>query len=317
MIGVGCLAHILNNALKNSVEKLDFGEENLNIFLGIVHQYFQHKNADRISRIDRIRAQIDHSNTRNKLPTKSYSKTRWLSTGPAIEAIISQWHIFEVYFDEEVSGKHIDKFKKFFESPFSFPMLLTIRSIAEEFEEAICSIEGKEVDLITSIKIFFDLQQKILFYRDEIEKPSIVADIIKRWEENDQLTFELQLRELYDDIQSYMIKWSTWTDSLKLHLWATLETELNEDAVIMSVEAISESCQVNSDELKENIRSANTFINNSLESWAHLSTSKRWSNLLTSNLELNALEKVANFILTLPGNNNFVKVFQSFNYCNF
>ncbi len=304
MIGVGCLAHIVNNALKNSVEKLNFGEKNLNIFLAQIHQFFMHSSANRINNIFQIRAQlgIEQAYSNNKAPTKSYSKTRWLSTGPAIDAIINQWHILDIYFQMEPEGKHVDSFKKFFENRNSFPLLITLRSLAAEVEEAICKMEGKDVDLMSAIKIFDHLQQKILQYRNDITMPNIVSETIEQWEENEKLNFHLQLRELYDDIQLYMVQWSNWSNSLKLHRWATLDSELSQEDVFNSAEAISESCQINGAQLQENIEAVNSFISTRPASWATLSTSDRWLNLLNSVSGLIALEKAASFILTLPGN---------------
>ena len=305
LIGVGCLAHIVNNSLKNSVEKLNFGEKDLNTFLAQVHQYFMHSNSNRVENIYLIRAQLGGEQTysSNKPPTKSYSKTRWLSTGPAINAIINQWHLFDIYFQMESSGKHVETFKKFFENRNSLPLLITLRTLAAEVEEAVCSMEGKDVDLMTAIKIFDALRQKILQYREEITMPRDAAGMIEHWEENYQLDFHLQLWELYDDIQSYMVKWSGWTNSLKLHRWATLDSTLSEEAVTSSAETIKENCRINGDELKKNVEDANVFINTRLESWKTLTTSERWSNLINSVPNLDALEKAAQFILTLPGTN--------------
>ncbi len=304
LIGVGCLAHIVNNALKNSVEKLNFGEKNLNIFLGQIHQFFMHSSSNRINNIFQIRAQLgcEQAYSNNKPPTKSYSKTRWLSTGPAIDAIINQWHLLDIYFQMEPEGKHVDSFKKFFENRNSFPLLITLRSLATEVEEVVCIMEGKDVDLMSAIKIFDELQQKVFQYRENITMPGIVADMIEQWEENDRLDFHLQLRELYDDIQMYMVKWSTWTNSLKLHQWATLDNQLREEDVLNSTEVIRENSQINIAQLQENIEAVNLFISTRPASWATLSTSERWLNLLNSVSGLIALEKAASFILTLPGN---------------
>ncbi len=263
-----------------------------------------HSSSNRINNIFQIRAQlgIEQAYSNNKAPTKSYSKTRWLSTGPAIDAIINQWHILDIYFQMEPEGKHVDSFKKFFENRNSFPLLITLRSLAAEVEEAVCSMEGKEVDLMSAIKVFDNLHQKVFQYRENITMPGIVADMIEQWEENDQLSFHLQLRELYDDIQLYMVQWSNWTNSLKLHQWATLDSELSQEDVLNSAETISESCQINRAQLQVNIETANSFISTRPVSWATLSTSERWANLLNSVSGLDALEKAASFILTLPGN---------------
>ncbi len=310
------MAHILNNALKNSVEKLNFGIEDLNTFLGQIHLYFSSSNADRIENIRRIRTLVGCPQVyfNNKPPTKSFSKTRWLSTGPAIEALINQWDILDIYFQMETTGKNIKTFKNFFENKFSLPLLITLRAIAAQVEEDICRIEGEGVDLMTAIKIYTELHQTIVAYKEEIVKPEVVTDIIRNWNEEDQLTFNLQLRELYDDIQSYMIQWTSWTDSLKLHLWATLDAELNENHVMQSAEAIKDSCQIDTTDLKENIEKANVFINRRLEAWASLSTSERWFDLLKNVPHLDALENAANFILTLPGNNNFVEKLNHLTY---
>ncbi|KAH9391469.1 hypothetical protein TYRP_007077 [Tyrophagus putrescentiae] len=119
--------------------------------------------------------------------------------------------------------------------------------------------------------------------------PGIVADMIEQWEENDRLDFHLQLRELYDDIQMYM--------------WATLDNQLREEDVLNSTEVIRENSQINIAQLQENIEAVNLFISTRPASWATLSTSERWLNLLNSVSGLIALEKAASFILTLPGTN--------------
>lgn len=309
LFGIGCLCHICNNALKNATDKLDFGAERLNSFLGQIHLFFQHNSADRISNINRIRVLVgcQQAYSSNRAPTKSFSKTRWLSTGPAIDAIINQWDLFDVYFQAEQTGKGIEKFKDFFQNKHNYPLLIVLKSIASDFEDAVLRMEGKEVTLVTSITIFEELRRKMV-ERQSVNppvRPAVVDDLISNWEDDEKESFNDQLFQLYEDIYSYMAKWTVWIQPLMLHLWATLDAELSEDAVLLSAEAIKSSCQINADVLKENIHRANTFISSQLESWMLLSTSpsERWVHLFLSVPDLDELESAANYILTLPGTN--------------
>lgn len=191
----------------------------------------------------------------------------------------------------------------FFENPNNFPLLITLRSISIDFENAITQMEGKGVDLITAISTFEDLHKQVMQDRAEKTRPPVVDFHIKDWPLQAKINFENQLYKIYDHLQEYMLKWSTWTGPLKLHLWATLKAELNEEIVLKSAEAIKSSCPVDVNELKANIGTANAIIINRLPMWStrELSTSQRWVDMLNSCSNLDAFENIATYILTLPG----------------
>lgn len=316
LIGIGCLVHVVNNSVKTAADKLNFGPTKLNDFLAQIHNFFKDSRSDHLKNINQIRARVDSNSNFNsrKEPTKSFTKTRFLSTGPAIDAIICQWDLFEIFFTESKDSKKVLKFREFFDNKRNFSLLIVLREIALEFETAILQMEGTGIDLISAISIFDNLHQKVIQRKENFETSPTIINCIKDWEEPEMKTNFLQeVKELYDGIQQYMSKWSGWTKPLMMHQWATLEGELSEDAVIKSAKIIN--CSIDINLLKENVQQANYFISKrqkevgeddeAKKPWSSLTASEKWVELLESNVK--ALGDVANYLLTLPGTNSTVE----------
>lgn len=163
LIGIGCLAHVLNNALKNAAETIKLGGQEFSKILALLNRYFEREKG-RSAQMIRLMVSLGYKDAyTNKKPTKSYCHTRWLSTGPAIEAIVQHFDAFYFHFEKVQEGKHVDKFKAFFQDEDTWIWLVILRSIASEFEEAILEIEGSGVTLISAIKTFTDLRTQVLF----------------------------------------------------------------------------------------------------------------------------------------------------------
>ena len=164
LVGIGCLAHVLNNALKNAADTIQLGGQKFSKILALLHRYFE-KEIGRKDRIGHLMVALggEEAYINKKKPTRSYCHTRWLSTGPAIEAIIQQYDAFYFYFDKQTDGKHIDEFKAFFKDDDTWPWLVILRSLSAEFEESILDMEGSGVTLVTAIDIFHKLRNQVLF----------------------------------------------------------------------------------------------------------------------------------------------------------
>lgn len=164
LFGVGCLAHILNNALKTIIESIDFGGVKFSTFFSQIHRYFE-REVNRTERMLRlmIAMSIDPANTKDKKPTSSFCHTRWLTTLKAVEAVLMNFDAFYIYFIQETEGKHVPEFKSFLTAEFTFHWLAIIRSISVLFENAITAMEGNGILLLDGIKIFEELKAKVWF----------------------------------------------------------------------------------------------------------------------------------------------------------
>src|SRR5690606_16792733 len=155
------LAHVMNNAMKNAADALDFDGTKLDKILSQLPRYFE-KEMSRSDRVKRLMVALGtkESYTKKEKPVKAYCHTRWLSTGPATEALVMHFDSFYLHFSGEVDGKNVDDFKKFFLFKDTWNWLVILRSIASEFEEAILKIEGSDVTLLRCIQIFNDLRDQ-------------------------------------------------------------------------------------------------------------------------------------------------------------
>lgn len=160
LIGIGCLAHVLNNALKNAADMIKFKGDTFSKILSLLHCYFE-REGNRKGRFSRLMISLGCASAYLKKPTRSYCKTRWLTTGPALDAIVSNYDALYFYFDKEEEGKHLDKFKPFFEDEDTYPWLVILRAIASEFEEAITEIESQGMTLLDGIHIFENLKSQV------------------------------------------------------------------------------------------------------------------------------------------------------------
>lgn len=114
MIGVGCAAHVVHNALKSACDQLPLDIE------CIVVKIYSHFYIYTV-RVEELKAICDLTNTEYK-QLLGYAKTRYLALGPSIGSILKLFEPLKRYFTEKSNCPRV--VKEFFEAPLSRLWLL-------------------------------------------------------------------------------------------------------------------------------------------------------------------------------------------------
>lgn len=119
LIGIGCAAHIVHNALKCSCEAMPFDVE------CIVVKIYSHFYLYTV-RVETLKSFCDGIDGVEYSKLLGYSKTRFLALGPSVGSILKVYEALKSYFLEMRRCPTI--LKDFFENPFSKLWLLFIKS---------------------------------------------------------------------------------------------------------------------------------------------------------------------------------------------
>lgn len=139
--GIGCGDHILNNSIHHALEL--FGVDIDNIIFKI-HQHFSIYTV----RVSTLKEFCDdaHENYQNLL---SSSKTRFLSTFPAVERVLKLYEPLKEYFLSLPTPPKV--LSKFFEDPLSEAILFFIHSLASVFHCSAAKMDKENGSLLETL----------------------------------------------------------------------------------------------------------------------------------------------------------------------
>lgn len=121
IIGVGCAAHIVHNALKNACDRMPFFD--VECIVVKIYSYFYIHTV----RVEALKAICEASDIEYK-KLLGYAKTRYLALGPAIASILKLWEPLKKFFLGEKKCPAV--LDQFFKSASSKLWLLFIREQA-------------------------------------------------------------------------------------------------------------------------------------------------------------------------------------------
>lgn len=134
IVGVGCVAHILNNCIQNSTDILPFDIE---VIVVKIYKYFYIYTV----RVSTLKTFCDSVEVEYK-KMLSFSKTRFLSLMPAVERILQMFEPLKVYFESTECPTIL---KEFFENPVGEVWFWFIHNNSSLFHQAILKIEGDKI----------------------------------------------------------------------------------------------------------------------------------------------------------------------------
>ncbi|OWR45109.1 putative calcium channel voltage-dependent alpha2/delta subunit 1 [Danaus plexippus plexippus] len=166
LIGIGCGAHIVYNAIKPAADCLPVDFEC--IILKIYSFFYIYS-----VRVEALKEFCDSSETEyHKM--LGYSKTRWLALMPALERVIKMSQPLKNYF------LSIDKcpniLKTFFENSTSELWLYFLHAQAATFHEAVLKIEVQNVSALESAMEINRLRDNLALKENTIFLPHIVRN---------------------------------------------------------------------------------------------------------------------------------------------
>lgn len=143
--GIGCGDHILNNSLHHALEL--FGSVDIASIVFKIHQHF----SIYAVRVESLKEFCDDADV-NYHNLLSSSKTRFLSTFPAVERVLKLYEPLKEYFLSLPTPPVV--LSKFFEDPLSEAILFFLHSLASVFHCAAAKMEKENGSLLETMSIF-------------------------------------------------------------------------------------------------------------------------------------------------------------------
>lgn len=309
IIGIGCLAHVLNNAIKNSANGLLVCAEQLETLLHQIHQHFQ-KDKTKAIEFGSLAKELGVTGPQGEafkgLPP-AYSRTRWLSLEPAIGFAANNFTLLQFYFNQTRSGKHLEEFREFFENKETFPWLMIIWDLAELFEYTILKLENHDLTLIEAVQHFDKLLKLIEMKQENPTLSELVQVCIHEWSLAEQEAFTTSVGNFYKSCSTYMKKWSKWTDDLECLSWITLEREVTEQQILDSLKRMQDlGHQVKPiSTIEIDLIGLNQFVRNHVDQWNQNSVSAciRWKQVFDALDDRISFHSIVELALCLPASN--------------
>ncbi|CAH0563113.1 unnamed protein product [Brassicogethes aeneus] len=215
IIGVGCAAHILHNAIQTAADLLSVDIENIAIK---IYSYFYIYTV----RVENLKEFCDSADMEYK-KLLGYSKTRWLAMMPAIERILQLFSPLKSYFLTEEKCPRI--LSNFFEDDTSELWLQFLHNEAAVFHSAVNSIEGDNIsitevsDRIANLKLKYNERLQAgyipLTIRNEVSRLESLGLLNRTW-------FMGHVRNFYKNCFDYLEQWSSQFNQTDTFSWITL-----------------------------------------------------------------------------------------------
>ncbi|CAH0546166.1 unnamed protein product [Brassicogethes aeneus] len=190
LIGIGCLAHIMNNCVKTAADCLPMDIEAVIVK---IYLYF-HTYTVRTEELKHFCEFVDIEYKK----LLGYSANRWLALLPAIERILKMYRALKSYFASQEKCPVL--IKNFFEDPVNELWLFFVHHIAESFHNIILKMEGQNISLLEVIKLYKDFQIKLIERRNQLFLPFAVKQLMKNLEVEamiNSISIEIAIKTFY------------------------------------------------------------------------------------------------------------------------
>lgn len=234
ILGVGCAAHIVNNAINTAADLLPVDIESI---VTKIYGYFYIFTV----RTEKLKEFCEEADvTYRKL--LGYSKTRWLALMPAIERILKLYNPLKAYFlSVEKCPKVIEIFFKDESSEFWMKFLHAQSAL---FYDTVKKIEGNKV---TIMEVADELNLLKAKYRKRIEEeyvPSGLKSDLTKLVENgilQRLWCISHIKLFYSNCLQYLELWTAQFSEVNHFNWTRLKEALTWNDVEKSFEYLSEN----------------------------------------------------------------------------
>lgn len=216
LIGIGCPAHIINNAVQTSCDILPIDVES------IVLKLFNHFNiyTVRVATLKEFCAFVDT----NYQQLLYHSKTRWLSLFPAIERVLKMFQALKSYFLSENNPPFI--IKSFFQNSFSEAYLYFVHSLMTVFHQNIERIERLDNSVIETLVILEDVIENLNNRLKSKFIPLKVRELLKKASEEglerECEVFKKNMFFVYEKAVGYIENWIKPLEQFKCFKWMNL-----------------------------------------------------------------------------------------------
>lgn len=303
MIGSGCTAHILHNAMRHACDQLTIDVEY--IAVKIYTHFYRHT-----ARLRKLKEFCD-SIGEAYVKLHGYIKTRFLALKECLSSIISNFDGLNEYFH---SFDAPVKIVEFFDDLFALATLIFVRDQTENFQSSILQLEG---DCIYAVDTAITIDALKTSIQTRMENRYYSLDFRAASEQIDE-NLLVQKQEISNKLMDFLRttleninEWTGWLDDVKLFSWVRLNASINWNEVeCAALWMISRKyfAAEEMDKLFNQFAILDSFLKqNSTSINGEKTTDKKWVRIFRhfteKSLPFSELLKVIEFALNIPACN--------------
>lgn len=300
LIPVGCMAHVIHNALGMGISKvIPIDIENV-----VIKIYYHFRiYTQRVEKFKEF-CELVECNVKSIL---KHCQTRWLSLFPCVERLLQLYEAFKGYF---LSEKNVPLLLfNFFKSEESLFWTLFTHAQLELFHGVLSRIQSSNV---TAMEVAHEYQLLISQIEDR-EKHSFLPFTARNTLLVDGFAAENQVkavaRNFYFSVREYLEQWSQrLVDSTEMKLFL-LDRELDVVKFATACKSILKDEKISDNLLFDTCVRLNTMIQQHLQDddWSNKILKEKWEVILrefiNNNADVAILKKIVQYICVLPGTN--------------
>jgi len=305
LIGIGCFAHIVHNAVQAASDCLPIDIE------VVVVKIYSHFYIYTVQ-VEELKEFCDFVEIEYK-QLLGYSKMRWLALMPAVERTIKLFPGLRSYFQSQ--SKCPVLLKNFLENPQAEIWLNFIHSQAATFQQVILKTEGESISAVEVLSAVSNLKETLLSKKDNVFLPHSVRRLVRKLEYED-LTDPSAIRkvvvEFYDTCVNYLDQWFANLPNLECMRWISLKQVPEWSDVEKTMDFAAEKQMLDpkfDSSLFDEFTCAAKYITDRIAEWneSNLSTDQRWvqtfTHLKARDVSHQRMSELVQFVLYLPGTN--------------
>ncbi|KAL4120168.1 hypothetical protein QTP88_012898 [Uroleucon formosanum] len=232
LIGVGCAAHIIHNAIQTAADCLPIDIE---CIIVKIYSFFYIYTV----RVEELKdfcmfVEIEYK------AILGYSKTRWLSLMPSVERILKLFPALKSYF------LSLDKvpliLKTFFNDPCAELWLNFIHSQAATFHQHVLNIEGQNILAVEVFNEIKQLKNNLMHKKQNKFIPLSVRTLIRQLEYDglvQESDIQTVIESFYSTSEQYLTSWTSHFEELEIMECITLKKVPNWSEIEKVAEFIS------------------------------------------------------------------------------
>lgn len=306
LVGIGCAAHILNNAIQTAADCLPV---DVQIFISKMYSYFYIYTV----RVNELKEFCEFVDIEYK-KLLGYSATRWLALRPAVERVLQIYPALKSYFASNSKSPTI--IKNYFDNPETELWLYFLHNVSSMFHIAVLKIEGQDISIIETSNIYNDLKTKLEERKVNVFLPLQVRQNLKKLEEEgliNSAVFKEKVVEFYETCIQYLDNWKGHFQHMEKFDWILLNTQPTHHKIQVCSDYILQNFQeINliEDELFDEICFLLRYTTDEkITHWKQnsVSVSNKWIEIFKAFSENNVaytnVGKLVEYGLCLPGTN--------------
>lgn len=216
LIGVGCGAHIVHNAIQSASDCLPIDVE---CIIVKIYSYFYIYTV----RVEELKDFCMFVDIEYK-QLLGYSKTRWLALMPALRRILDMYAGLKSYFLSQ--SKCPVLLKTVFEDPLSELWLNFVYTQSATFHKVVTKIEGDKTSAVEVMIAIRELKENLADKKTHLFLPQKVRMLISSLEDEglaNKKRVEEVAERFYETSIEYLDHWSGHFRGLDIFLWASLK----------------------------------------------------------------------------------------------